>query len=207
MDIIETAVLGGTFDPVHNGHLAIARDLLERELVQEVMFIPSARPPHKTDKKISSAKDRMSMLELAIQDEERFSISDYEIENNYRESFTVHTLTALKTAMPSRRFKLVIGMDNLEIFHTWYKFADILKNFPVITYARPGVKQQMKFHLLERFNGTQTGNFMRGMIEDGPLNDISSTEIRKLAAKGNLTEEYIPTAVLDYINDKGLYNE
>ena len=147
------------------------------------------------------------MLELAIAGEQRYSISNYEIENNYRESYTVHTLTALKTAMPSRRFKLVIGMDNLEIFHTWYKFADILKSFPVITYGRPGVKQQMKFHLLERFNGTQTGNFMRGMIEDGPQNNISSTEIRELARKNKLTDDILPEQVIEYINDKGLYNE
>jgi nicotinate-nucleotide adenylyltransferase len=205
VEVIETAILGGTFDPIHEGHLAMAHDILERELAQEVIFVPSARPPHKSGKKITPAKERMKMLELAIAGEERFSISDYEIENNYRESYTVHTLNALKSAMPSRRFKLVIGMDNLHIFHTWYNAREIIQNFPIIVYGRPGSRKMAEVHLIENFNQRMSTRLSKSIVEDGPMNDISATEIRRRTAEGEKIDHLVPGAVAEYIKEKGFY--
>ena len=205
VEIIETAVLGGTFDPIHKGHLAMARHILESGLAQEVIFVPSARPPHKAGKQITLADERLKMLELAIANEECFSVSDYEIENNYRESYTIHTLNALKSAMPSRRFKLVMGMDNLHIFHTWYKCRDIIRDFPIIIYGRPGCRKLAEVHLGENFNQRMSTRLAKSIVEDGPLNDISATAIRSRVENGESISKLVPEGVAEYINEKGFY--
>lgn len=179
-------VLGGSFDPVHHGHLLLARAALEELGLDQVLFVPAALSPHKTGTIPATAEDRLRMLELALAGEPGFRIALNELQRP-APSYTVDTLRELRKAHPSAEFHLLIGADNVEKFHTWRE-ADAL---PALA----------RIAVLDRAAGAPAHAFpvVRRAV------DISSTEIRRRASEGKSIRYLTPDPVCDYIQRRGLY--
>ncbi|MCM8532332.1 MAG: nicotinate (nicotinamide) nucleotide adenylyltransferase [Lentisphaeraceae bacterium] len=200
-----TAIFGGTFDPVHNAHIALAKDVIAKDLADEVMFVPAAKPPHKLDKAITPAEHRLEMLRLVIEENPDFAVSDYEIINKKKTSYTVNTLRALQAVYPERRFKLIIGMDNFRELDSWYNFQEIINNYELIIFSRPGIIQPSYGQIFEKFGPKATPTLMESIISDISM-DVSSTNIRTIIESGDdELSSLVPPEVKRYIEENGLY--
>jgi nicotinate-nucleotide adenylyltransferase len=191
---LKIGILGGTFDPIHLGHLILAEQLAEKFKLDKVIFIPSASPPHKNNKKVSKAKDRFKMTGLAIEDNPLFSISDIELKRKGK-SYTVITIKELKKLYPKSKLFLLCGSDVLDELKTWKSPDEIYKLIKVIVGVRPGynkIKKDNKYakkSIIEQINGLE----------------VSSTEIRKRVKKGKSIRYLVPDKARNYIRKKGLY--
>ena len=187
-------ILGGTFDPIHLGHLILAEQLAEKFRLDEIIFIPSSSPPHKNNKKVSSAQDRFKMTELAIEDNPLFSISDIELRRKGK-SYTVITIKELEKLYPRSRLFLLCGSDVLDELKTWRKPDEIYRLIQVIIGVRPGynkIRKDNKYakkNIIEQINGLE----------------VCSTEIRERVKKGKSIRYLVPDKVRDYIKKKRLY--
>ena len=183
---MRVGILGGTFDPIHHGHLILARAACEELGLDRILFIPANMSPHKTDTKPATAQDRLAMVKLAIEGEPGFLASDLEILRP-PPSYTVETLRELATRHPGDRFTLLIGADNVAKFDTWREPDEI--------------RRLAGLAVLDRAN--------HGTPHDWPvvrrLVDISSTDLRARVAAGRRIRYLTPDAVCDYIADHGLY--
>ena len=130
-------IIGGSFDPLHLGHLIIAQDAAEHLGLSEVMFIPAAIPPHKQHVKQVAAEHRLNMLRLAVEPDARFSVSDIEI-NRGGLSYTVDTVQTLGAIHHNADLFLIIGSDTLVELHTWHRIEELLQMCSVATLLRPG---------------------------------------------------------------------
>ena len=187
---IRTIIFGGSFDPIHVGHTALAAEALRQNLADEVWFMVSPLNPHKQGQQLTPEEQRLEMVQLAIEDEPRFKASDFEF-TLPRPSYTLHTLQALEAAYPEREFLLLIGADNWEKFDRWYRGDLILECYPIIVYPRgneqqPLLPQGVKWLASELF-------------------DISSTQIRELVASGADIQGSVSQKVSEYINKNRLY--
>jgi nicotinate-nucleotide adenylyltransferase len=185
-------ILGGTFDPPHNGHLALATAAIAELELSKVIFIPARVPPHKPAGDVSPEQDRLAMLKLAISVDCRFELSEIEIKRD-GPSFTVDTLARLKADNPGDEFLFLIGSDNVSEMENWHEPDQILKLVRVAATVRPGHSIRGKFaDVIETF--------------EMPPVDISSTAIRERVKSGESISGMVPGSVEDYIKSKGLYN-
>lgn len=185
-------ILGGTFDPPHDGHLALAGAAISELKLSKVIFIPARVPPHKPVGDVSPEEDRLAMLKLAIAGDNRFELSEIEFERD-GPSFTVDTLTRLKADNPGDEFFFLIGSDNVSEMEIWHEPDRILKLARVAAAVRPGYSIQGKFaDVIETF--------------EMPPVDISSTAVRERVKSGESISGMVPGSVEDYIKSKGLYN-
>ncbi|MDR8391574.1 nicotinate (nicotinamide) nucleotide adenylyltransferase [Aliifodinibius sp. S!AR15-10] len=188
-------IFGGTFDPVHNGHISIVRSFIKSGLIDEMWILPSPSPPHKTDKEITSFDHRKKMLELVFSNDENIKISDIE-EKLPLPSYTIHTLQYLKQKYPDNKFYLCIGGDSLADFKNWYRAEKIAGQTDLLVAERPEADGR---DVSEKF--LQNTQF----VEHTPVN-ISATEVRKeLQKNGEGLQDQVPPEVLQYIRDNGLY--
>ena len=178
-------VFGGTFDPVHVGHLAIANAALEEIPLDRVLFVPARRSPLKGREPQAGAADRLAMLEAALRDEPRFAASRLELDRE-GPSFTVDTLAALRG---EGELYLILGSDAIADFARWYEPDRIRSLATILVAARPGAP------------GVPPG--VRRL--DAPLLDISSRELRARAARGRSLRYLVPEAALRYIEEHSLY--
>jgi nicotinate-nucleotide adenylyltransferase len=178
-------VFGGTFDPVHVGHLAIANDALDELGLELVYFVPARRSPLKQDGPIASAKDRFAMLTAATGDEPRFRVSALELDRE-GPSFTVDTLEALRG---EGELFLILGSDAYADFERWREPARIRDLARIVLAARPGAPNAP--------DGVR--------MLDSPLMDISSRELRARAARGRSLRYLVPEAALRYLEEHRLY--
>jgi nicotinate-nucleotide adenylyltransferase len=199
-----TAVFGGTFDPVHKAHIALAEKVLEQDLADEIMFVPAAKPPHKLEKPITPAEHRMAMLKLLLEEKTEYCVSDYEIVNKRKTSYTVNTLRALQAAYPERRFKLIMGMDNFREFDSWHRWQEILDNYEMIIFTRPGSSKLSVGLIQEKFGAKVAANLERSIIDDVVM-DISSTQIRRKVHEGEEISDLVLPQIAEYIIENGLY--
>ena len=199
-----TAIFGGTFDPIHTGHLKLAEKVIEQDLADEVMFVPAGKPPHKLDKPISAAEHRLEMVKLVLDEYHEFSVSDYEIVNQRKTSYTVNTLRALKAAFPERRFRLMMGMDNFHELHTWHKYQEIISDYDLIVFTRPKTKRIAMAHITEKFGNRFSSKLEKSIIDSVDV-DISSTEIRERVANDEELSGLVLPSVAEYIIENGLY--
>ena len=187
---VRTALLGGTFNPFHNGHLAIAKSILEQGLADEVWILITPCNPWKAGQELLDNRIRYEMVAEAVKDLPHVSASDYEF-NLPKPSYTANTLRSLTSDYPDREFILTIGADNWTRFSAWKEADFIRANYPVIVYPREGCEIN---HLTEG-----------ATLLDCPLVDVSSTRIRNLIREGKPVNELVPAAVARTIKEKGLY--
>lgn len=184
-------VLGGTFDPPHLGHLALARAALKECKLDRMIFVPAKYPPHKPASDVSSEFDRLNMLKLALEGHPEFEISDLELKRNGL-SYSVDTLKEIKKLYPRYEIFFIIGADNISEMESWYNPEEILEIATVAAFTRPGFAPQGKFATMIR------------QFEMKPV-DISSTDIRaKIRNKESVTA-LVPGPTLEYIIDNNLY--
>jgi nicotinate-nucleotide adenylyltransferase len=187
-------VMGGTFDPIHVGHVLLALWARERLLLDRVLFVPAADPPHKEARPdLAPAADRWAMVERAIAGFAGFEASRLELDRAGK-SYTVDTLRALRAAFPDSRLFLVIGEDNVAQLSTWHDPRGILELCTVVAGARTSASLAGDGELARRV-----------MPLDAPVFEVSSTELRRRLSQGLPVRYLVPDAVLDYIAARGLY--
>ncbi len=209
------AIMGGTFNPIHNGHLGGAREVLLLTGAERVLFVPAFDPPHKKVCDRVSASARLEMVRLAIEDEPAFELSDIELRRGGT-SYTIDTLDEiLKIFGPGTELSLVIGSDSFNEFPTWHRYGDILKMTKLLVMARPGspagrveeVLVELKREFCYDFESdTYKSPIYRSIkfLKTTPVN-ISSSEIRRMVAEGADTSDFLPPKVASFIEKKGLY--
>jgi nicotinate-nucleotide adenylyltransferase len=195
----KVGILGGTFDPIHNGHISLAKAALKQLKLDEVLFMTGGMPPHKNNSNITPASMRHEMTSLALENENGLVPFDYEV-NKKTYSYTAKTLKELTRLYPDRKIYFIIGEDSLRDILTWYKPQEIVKLCVLAVYPR-GRKSELK-QLVERMK-SQLGGDIRTI--DAPLYNISSTDIRRRVFEGKEIDKLVPAAVEKYIKDNGLY--
>ncbi len=196
-------IFGGTFDPVHLGHLILAEQCRELGRLDEVWFVPAARPPHKVDVPLTPFAQRVEMLDLAVAGNPAFRIEQSE-KDRPGPSFTVDTLEELGRRHSDADFYLLIGSDTLGELHTWHEPARIVGRAALLVVARPGFPVVTQ----ERFReglGLPEGFPLRVEQIEAPLIHIASRELRSRAAAGRSLRYLVPRAVVVYIQEKRLY--
>ena len=199
---LKIGILGGTFDPIHEGHLLIAESARVCLHLDKVIFIPAGRPWLKSDRRVTSPGHRLAMVELAIRDNPHFEVSDIEIERP-GPTYTVDTLSELRRSMAEgTELYLILGMDSIRELVRWHRPDLIFEMCVVVAVSRPGVAN-VSISELEREFPSSTG---RLRIIDGPMVDTSATEIRFNASE-DAPLYGIPDSVRDYIREHALYTE
>jgi len=189
-------VLGGTFDPIHIGHLVLAEQVREKFQLEQVIFIPSASPPHKTEQGLSPTEDRLEMTKLALEGNPYFFVSDIELKREGL-SYTVETLRELKKLYKDSEIYFLTGSDVLNEITTWRNPEEIYKLAKIVIGIRPGFD---KFDPENHFA-------KRSIIVDITGMDISSTQIREKARNGESIKYLVPSKVEEYIKKKNLYTK
>jgi nicotinate-nucleotide adenylyltransferase len=198
-------IFGGTFDPVHLGHLIMAEQCREAGELDEVWFIPAARPPHKQDRTLTSFTQRAEMLALAIAGMPAFRVNELEKERA-GPSYTVDTLSELHRLHPQNDFALLLGSDCLPDLPEWHQPERILELAELLIYARPSWPVLTAESLRESLHLSENTAFRMRWVS-GPLIDISSRDLRQRAAQGRSFRFLVPRAVECYIDEKKLYRE
>jgi nicotinate-nucleotide adenylyltransferase len=189
---MKVALFGGSFDPPHLGHQAIASNLLEKQLVDEVWFIPLKQHPF--GKIVGPDQQRLAMLELMIAAspwKSSLKIKTYELEKD-KPSYSLETLQYFRSQQPENTFSWVIGSDNLQGFHKWYLYRELVASFSVFVYPREGSPLEPLYDSMVA-------------LKDMPYVTISSTEVREVVQSGRSIAGLVDPAVETYIKDHHLY--
>ena len=193
-------ILGGTFDPVHIAHLAIAEEAREAMGLAKVLFIPAALPPHKVDRPVTDAEHRMAMVELAIADNPAFEASRIEL-GRTGPSYTVDTLETL--AADGAEPVLILSAEAFRELRTWHRPERILELARLAVVPRDGFPDANRSYLAEHFPGFED----RATFLTAPRLRLSASELRDRAANGRSLRYLVPDAVAGYIGDHALYSD
>ncbi|MCM1377731.1 MAG: nicotinate (nicotinamide) nucleotide adenylyltransferase [Clostridium sp.] len=196
------AIYGGTFDPPHRGHIAVAHSVIEQKLADKTWLLVSPLNPLKDGQKISSEADRLAMAELSTRGIEGVEVSDFEF-SLPRPSYSIATLRKLKDAYPEHEFRMLIGADNIKDFHRWKEPEAILTEFGLIVYPRPGAtigKEEIEANVSSNRGRIE-------ILENVARYDISSTEIRQKIQQGEDISDIINPEVEKYIRAHHLYRQ
>jgi nicotinate-nucleotide adenylyltransferase len=197
-------IFGGSFDPVHYGHLLLAECAREALALDEVWLIPAAIPPHKTARELAPAKSRLEMLELALAGNERLRASALEIDRG-GVSYTVETLAAVHEQVAGATLLLLMGADSLRDLPTWLEPARICA-LALPAVVRRGGSPEPDFSVLTQLVSPQRLAEIRAAQVQMPLIELSSTDLRQRAAAGMSLRYRTPRAVEKYIETHGLYH-
>ncbi|OGW74994.1 MAG: nicotinate (nicotinamide) nucleotide adenylyltransferase [Omnitrophica bacterium RBG_13_46_9] len=184
-------ILGGTFNPIHNGHLHVARQALKKLCLDKVVFVPAKIPPHKKICGFATIEDRLRMLRLAICGEKRFAISLYEI-RQWGKSYSIRTVRYLRKRYgKGATLFFLLGADSIGGLKKWRDIESLSELVEFVVFTRPGFAID--------------GGFPKVLRVDIPGKDVSSTRIRRLAGKGGHLGRLVPKKVKAYIENAGLY--
>ena len=198
---MRVGVLGGTFDPVHLGHLAIAEEVRIKLDLDRVIFIPAGQPRLRADEYLTPAIDSLRMVELATADNPRFQVCDIEIQRS-GPTFTVDTLVELGQRLdPDTSLYFIVGADILGQFHRWKDPEKVLEACHLVVVSRAGHQDD---DWPEWFQGADSAKDKVTQLEI-PMVDISGTEIRRRASLGESVRHLVPDLVAEYIQDRKLY--
>ncbi len=194
-----TGLFGGTFNPIHSGHIHLAEESFRALELDRLFLIPSNIPPHKQAENLCSGEDRAEMVRLALKDREGFEVSDYEIKKEGK-SYSYYTVMHFRELYPDDELFLIVGSDMFLTFEKWYRFEDILKEVTLAVVSRELNDRKLleeKSHELEKFGRTK--------IVDTNALPISSTEVRRRIQSGENYSCYLSENVVQYIRLNGLY--
>ena len=196
---MNTGILGGSFDPVHNGHIRMAQSALKYANLDRVIFLPNGNPPHK-DYCFAKGEDRYNMLCIALEKYSHFEVSDYEIKRT-KPSYTVNSMRHFKKLYPSDNIMFIVGADSLNYLDKW-KCADALRDENTFIAVNRNFSDNYSFenNIAQcRKNGYK---IIKAVME--PCN-ISSTEIRRRIKCGESTEQFTDEKVMEYIKQNNIY--
>jgi nicotinate-nucleotide adenylyltransferase len=196
-------ILGGTFDPIHYAHLAIAENAREELGLAGVLFIPAGSPPHKPERIVSAPSHRAAMVELAIADNPAFRLSRVELDRS-GPSYSVDTLSQLLEADPEaspERYVFIISVEALASLHTWREPRRLLELTAVAVVPRLGTRSPGRNWIAEHFPGQED----RVLFLDGPELGHSASDIRRRAGEGRSIRYLVPPGVEAYIKEHSLY--
>jgi nicotinate-nucleotide adenylyltransferase len=212
-------ILGGTFNPIHYGHLAAAEEIRTWLALDRVLFIPTNQPPHKDEEDIPSAIQRLEMVRLAVSDNPHFMPSDIEIKRGGR-SYTIDTIQALRQAYPGSELYFITGLDSFLDIQTWNQWDTLLGLCRFAVISRPGYRfaDLLKIDFLKKA-GSEVDKLDRGelthaVIRSGAFNiylarvphyDLSSTDIRRRVKQGGSIKYFLPEPVETYIIKNEVY--
>ena len=202
---MKTAFFGGTFDPVHAGHLALAREVLKQGRADRILFVPAPVPPHKDSAEITPFEHRLNMVRLAVRNEEGFLWSDLE-KNRKGKSYTIDTLAELSIDGSFGEILLLIGSDSLRQLHLWFRAHELVHDYGLIVYPRrhePVQREELRKH----WSAEETEKLFGSVMGSAPEFPISSTQIRKLVKKNGAksVSAFVSPEVTGYIMKNGLY--
>jgi nicotinate-nucleotide adenylyltransferase len=196
-------ILGGSFNPVHGGHLLLAQDALEAFGLERVLWVPCGQAPHKAAGQLAPAADRLAMLKLAIGGDPRFEVSTVELDRPGL-SYAIDTVDELQRRHPGVRFSFIIGADTLPELKTWENSPGLLERCDFVTLGRPGFAPA-------RMSDAEIGlpapwpERLRARAAEGRAIGISSSEIRRRLAAGLDIRYFVPPAVEAYLRGRSLY--
>jgi len=188
-------LFGGSFDPVHNAHVALARLALDRLQLDELRWIPAGKPWQKKDREITPASQREAMVALAIQGEPRFKLERCELERS-GPSYMLDTVRELQAAESGAQWFLIVGQDQYASLHTWHGWQELLRLVRLAVANRPGAHSPVNAELA-RVPHVEVAL---------PMMDVSSTELRQRIAAGQGVDDLVPAAVARYIDQHHLYS-
>lgn len=181
-------IFGGTFDPIHHGHLILGREAIEALRLDRLLFVPTAASPHKLDRELAAPEVRLEMLRVALEGEAGFQVDEMELQRP-PPSYAVDTAELLRFRQPTAEFFYLIGEDNVASLKTWHRFDDLARLVQFVVLDRGGVKVEHPYPAIRRYL------------------DISATNIRNRVAMGHSIRYLVPPAVEKIIRDRHLYRE
>jgi len=211
-------VLGGTFSPIHIGHLRAAEEAIEALELDSFLFLPAAIPPHKTAQPILAFEHRWRLLNLAIAENPRFRASDLELHLSGK-SYTVRSLTELRRhCRGDSDIFFLLGLDSFREIHTWWRYRELFRLSQLVVMRRPSYRDEDLERLLhERVSEQYRWDVAKSRLVHPTLLpvhylkmtriDVSSTQIRKLVAQGKSIRYLVPSEVISYISDNHLYRD
>ena len=216
-------LFGGTYNPIHFGHLRVATEVREAFELDRIVLIPAAQPPHKRPGNVAPSKDRLKMVRLAVENDPALEISDVELRRS-GPSYTIDTVGHYQQKLaPDARIFLILGLDAVLEIDTWKSYRRLLASVPLIVISRPDpadrtaadgwrrLERYLKTEISEDFKHSESEKAFvaTGLapiyIQDVSALDISSTRIRHLLRSGRSIRYLLPWSVADYIKAKGLY--
>lgn len=194
-------ILGGTFDPIHLGHLALAQGVQHLVGLDRVIFLPNRQPPHKLGRPVTPAAHRLEMVRLAIAGNPRFEVSDLELQRE-GPSYTIDTVRALRAAYPDWELAFLVGMDSLLEITTWREYETLLGLIDLLVVNRPGFPTSEGEEMLRRL-GPELSRRIRLLEVPGVA--VASRDLRALAGAGYPLRYLVPDAVDEYLRAHRLY--
>lgn len=200
----EIGIMGGTFDPIHNGHLMLGRQAYEEYHLDEVWFMPSGNPPHKKDHLVTDAALRCKMVRLAIEGFPKFRLSEFEV-RRAGNTYTAETLRLLHLHYPEHRFYFIVGADSLYEIENWFHPEQVMSQTILLAAGReyadaPRNMEEQIAYLKEKYKADIRMLHCREM-------DISSNELRDMESHGHRITRYVPRSVENYIQIHKLYQD
>ncbi|MDX7998397.1 nicotinate-nucleotide adenylyltransferase [Xenorhabdus sp. Reich] len=209
------ALFGGTFDPIHYGHLLPVQALAQLVGLNKVILLPNHVPPHRPQPE-ATAQQRLEMVHLAIQDNPLFTVDTREL-TRQTPSYTIETLKSFRQELGEQRpLAFIIGQDSLQTIHTWYKWEELLDNCHLLVCSRPGYKSQLSTPEMQQWlekhqvdtpfplSQKPCGHIY---LAATPLLNISATDIRQRHHQGLSCDDLLPPSIQNYIDSQGLYKQ
>lgn len=197
-------IMGGTFDPIHNGHLMLGKQAYNEYGLDEVWYMPSGHPPHKKYHHVTEPALRLAMTELAMKGQGGFVCSDFEIRRNGN-TYTAQTLKLLREAYPEHAFYFIIGADSLYEIESWYEPDQVLSQAVILAARREYEEASRSMdHQIDYLSAKYGADIHVLHCKEM---DISSAELRQMVAKGQSIADFVPQEVMTYISAHGLYQE
>lgn len=216
---MKIAVFGGSFNPIHNGHLALADDVLSEFSYDKILFVPSLIPPHKSSEFYINTEDRLKMIDLACSENKNFILEDYEIRKGGI-SYTFETISYLQEKYKTQlteKIALIIGSDLFAGFHLWKNAEFLAENCQLILARRPKMQENLNFGNKaigeyskideDQFDIKSEKLFENAKLIQNPILPISSTEIRSRISENKSFRYLVPEKVFNYIKERNLYGQ